>query len=69
MLPLSFSETYAQNTGQTFRGAGILRNNLEEYMKWGGFPEIWLQKSREKLVNIQETMFYRDIIERQGVRT
>ena len=29
---------------------------------------MWLQKSREKLVNIQETMFYRDIIERHGVR-
>ena len=68
LLPLSFSEIYAPENKQTFREMGILRNNLEEYMKWGGFPEVYLQKSREKLVNIQETMFYRDIIERHGVR-
>ena len=68
LLPLSFSEIHSQDNGQTFRESGILRNNLEEYIKWGGFPEVWLQKSREKLVNIQETMFYRDIIERHGVR-
>ena len=68
LLPLSFADIYGRNKDQSFRDLGILRNNLEEYLKWGGFPEVCLQKSREKLVSIQETMFYRDIMERHGVK-
>ncbi|WP_227805063.1 ATP-binding protein [Pyrococcus kukulkanii] len=34
----------------------------------GGFPEVWTFKSREKIISIVETVFYRDIIERFKIR-
>jgi len=67
ILPLSFREITG-NPGKTFRGRGKLQAILREYMKWGGFPEVWATKSREKIISILETMFYRDMVERFAFR-
>ncbi|UNQ73562.1 ATP-binding protein [Infirmifilum sp. NZ] len=68
VFPFSFREIAGGLSGEGFRSRGALRGLLEEYIRWGGFPEVWLTRSREKLVSIVETVFYRDIVERQGVR-
>jgi len=67
ILPLSFREITG-NPGKTFRERGKLQAILREYMKWGGFPEVWATKSREKIISILETMFYRDMVERFAFR-
>ncbi len=67
ILPFSFSEVCGTNGQQTFRETGKLRRCFDEYLQWGGFPEVWTLRSREKTVSILDTMFYRDIVERHGV--
>ena len=72
LLPFSFREVAAASLGGleavTFRERGALKGLLSEYLTWGGFPEVWLYRSREKLVSLLETMFYRDIAERHRIR-
>ena len=63
LYPLSFKEIVNFEI-KTFRERGRVQRLLEDYLKWGGFPEVWLMKSREKVMNLLETIFYRDIIER-----
>ena len=45
---------------------------LREYLKFGGFPEVVLEKSEETknrlLSSYFETIFYKDIVERYGVK-
>ena len=65
-MPLSFREI-ANFEIRTFRERGKAKRLLQEYLKWGGFPEVWLEKSREKVIAILETAFYRDIVERQRI--
>jgi len=67
LLPLSFREV-AGASGVTFRERGRIRSLLSDYLKWGGFPEVWLFRSREKVISLLETIFYRDIVERHGIR-
>ncbi len=67
LLPLSFREV-ASSKGLTFRERGRIRSLLNDYLKWGGFPEVWLFRSREKVISLLETIFYRDVIERHGIR-
>ncbi|ABL78660.1 ATP-binding protein [Thermofilum pendens] len=71
VLPFSFREVARAELGaepSTFRERGALKGLLREYLAWGGFPEVWLYRSREKAVALLETMFYRDIVERHRVR-
>ena len=67
LYPLSFREVVKFRV-RTFRERGKVLALLEDYLKWGGFPEVWVSKSREKLVSLLETIFYRDIIERFRIR-
>ncbi|BFI73422.1 ATPase [Nanoarchaeota archaeon] len=67
ILPISFREIINFEI-KTFREKGKVLNLLENYIKWGGFPEIWIQKSREKIISILESVFYRDIIERYKIK-
>ncbi len=67
ILPISFKEIINFEV-KTFREKGKVLKLLEEYLKWGGFPEVWVEKSREKILSILETVFYRDIIERYRIR-
>ena len=66
LYPLSYREIVEFEV-RTFREKGLVLRLLEDYLKWGGFPEVWLYKSREKIVSILETAFYRDIVERQRI--
>ena len=67
VLPISFGEIINFEL-KTFRERGKMFNLLEKYLRWGGFPEVWLYKSREKIVSILETVFYRDIAEKFRVK-
>jgi len=67
LLPISFSEMTRSNV-ETFRDRGRILRALEDYLKWGGFPEVLLTRSREKIYSLFETIFYRDIVDRFGVR-
>ncbi|ASJ07724.1 ATPase [Thermococcus siculi] len=68
ILPLSFREIAGTPKAETFRDRGKLKALLEDYIKWGGFPEVWETRSREKVISILETVLYRDIIERFSFR-
>lgn len=68
LLPLSFREVAGGGGAGTFRDRGPLRRLLEEYARWGGFPEVWLWRSPDKVRSLLDTMFYRDIVERRRVR-
>ncbi|MCD6229965.1 MAG: ATP-binding protein [Candidatus Diapherotrites archaeon] len=62
VFPLSFKEFLE------FNKKGV----LEEYLKFGGFPEVVLEKSPEKKLFILQQYFedivYKDIIQRHGIR-
>ena len=48
-----------------------IKEAFEEYLKYGGFPEVVMSdgaEKREKLLSILESTFYRDFVERTGVR-
>ncbi|MBO3800624.1 MAG: ATP-binding protein [Candidatus Brockarchaeota archaeon] len=67
VTPFSFREV-CNFSLKTFRERGRVQNVFEEYVKWGGFPEVWIYKSREKIVSLLETIFYRDLVERFRIR-
>lgn len=67
VTPFSFREI-CNFSLKTFRERGRAQNVFEEYMKWGGFPEVWIYRSREKIVSLLETIFYRDLVERFRIR-
>jgi predicted AAA+ superfamily ATPase len=67
IMPLSFREI-SNVSLKTFREKGQVQKVFEEYVKWGGFPEVWVYKSREKIVSLLETIFYRDLVERFRIR-
>jgi predicted AAA+ superfamily ATPase len=67
ILPLSFSEI-VNTRPLTFREVGKIINLLKNYLKYGGFPEIWIYKSRELIISLLETIFYKDIIDRYSIK-
>lgn len=67
LLPISYAELLDVQPA-TFRERGAARALLEEYMKWGGFPEVWRSKSPDKVRALLDTIFYRDVVERRGVK-
>ncbi|MGB9718146.1 MAG: ATP-binding protein [Thermoproteota archaeon] len=67
VTPFSFREV-SNVSPKTFRERGQAQRVFEEYVKWGGFPEVWLYRSREKIVSLLETIFYRDLVERFRIR-
>lgn len=75
VLPFSFKETLMikdidiHDKAYLYGSKNIeLKNQVTEYLKWGGFPEVWLSKSefeRKKLLKEYfNAMFFRDLIER-----
>ncbi len=75
VFPLSFREVLA------FRGVDVIphsaeneslvRRELEGYLSWGGFPEIVLADETLRPLILEEyasLLFYRDVVERYGVR-
>ena len=75
IFPLSFCE-YLQFIGIEIQPSSadnesIVRHALENYLTWGGFPEIVLSDEAVRPLILSEyasVMFYRDIIEGYGVR-
>jgi hypothetical protein len=75
VFPLSFAEVL------DFRGIvwrrshpdseSVVRGALEEYLRWGGFPEVVLAEEAVRPLILSEyasLMLYRDAVERYGVR-
>jgi hypothetical protein len=75
VFPLSFAEVL------NFRGIvwrkshpdseSVVRGALEEYLRWGGFPEVVLAEEAVRPLILSEyasLMLYRDVVERYGVR-
>ncbi len=67
LYPLAFSEVVSFRV-KSFRERGRVKALLEEYMRWGGFPEVWISRSREKVTSLLNTIFYRDIVERFRIK-
>ncbi len=68
LLPLSLREIIGRRRIHTFRERGYVIKILEDYIRYGGFPEIWVERRRDKIIGILDTIFYRDVIERYRVR-
>jgi hypothetical protein len=75
IFPLSFAESL------DFRGIvwqrshadseSVVRGALEQYLRWGGFPEVVLAEEALRPLILGEyasLMLYRDVVERHGVR-
>ena len=75
VFPLSFAEVLA------FRGIvwqrshadseSVMRGALEQYLRWGGFPEVVLADEALRPLILGEyasLMLYRDVVERYGLR-
>ncbi len=75
VFPLSFAETLE------FRGIvwqpshpdseSVVRGALEQYLRWGGFPEVVLAEEALRPLILGEyasLMLYRDVVERYGLR-
>jgi len=68
VFPFSFREVSGTAQAEGFREKGTVIRRFKEYLAYGGFPEVWLYRSRDKLTSILDTCLYRDIVERYGVR-
>ena len=75
VFPLSFAE-FADFSGLRYRdydraSEARLRHALEAYVRWGGLPEIVLADDALRPLILEDyasLIFYRDILERYGVR-
>lgn len=78
LLPLSFKEFLTMKKIHfdifrlSSRERSVLLNLLDEYIEFGGFPEIVLEESKENKVKIINEYFnmvvYRDIVERYKIK-
>jgi predicted AAA+ superfamily ATPase len=75
VFPLNFREYLAFRdipiVPASEENESVLRSSLETYLQWGGFPEIVLADERLRPLILEEyvsLMFYRDVVERYGVR-
>ena len=73
ILPLSFGEYLRFNEIPQGRVASAsLRNALEQYLKWGGFPKVVLadtdQYKRDILLEYYDDILFKDIILRHNIR-
>lgn len=75
VFPLSFRESLdfrgIETVPYSAENESLLRRALEEYLAWGGFPEIVLAEETLRphiLTEYASLMFYRDVVERYGVR-
>lgn len=73
LLPFSFSE-YLNARNISFRFLSKddevdLRKTLREYLVFGGFPDVVLEKERERIIKeFYELILFRDIVERHSLR-
>jgi predicted AAA+ superfamily ATPase len=75
VFPLSFREFLAfrgiETVAYSAENESLVRSALEEYISWGGFPEVVLAQEPLRPLILNEyasLMLYRDVVERYGVR-
>lgn len=75
VFPLSFREFLAfrriEPVPYSARSEGRARAAFEEYLRWGGFPEVVLAEPAMRPLILEEyatVMVYRDLIERHAIR-
>lgn len=75
VFPLSFREVLAfrgiEVVPHSVENESLLRRELEGYLAWGGFPELVLADEALRPLILEEyasLMFFRDVVERYGVR-
>jgi predicted AAA+ superfamily ATPase len=75
IFPLSFREVLEfreiEVVPHSAENESLIRSELETYLAWGGFPEIVLAHETLRPLILEEyasLMFYRDVVERYGVR-
>jgi predicted AAA+ superfamily ATPase len=75
IFPLSFREFLAfrgiEIAAYSSESESLVRGALEEYLSWGGFPEIVLAEEALRpliLTEYASLMLYRDVVERYAVR-
>ena len=76
LLPFSFKEFLGVKERELKEilpeDRGKIMKYLKEYIEFGGFPEVILEKNefekRKKLKTLYETIFFRDIVERFKIR-
>ena len=75
VFPLSFREVLAfrgiEIRSYSSENESLVRRSLEDYLNWGGFPEIVLAEEALRSIILSEyasLMLYRDVVERYGVR-
>jgi len=73
LLPFSFSE-YLKAKEIPFNSLTkdeepVMRENLEEYLNYGGFPEVVLEEEKERILKeFFDQILFRDIVERHQLR-
>lgn len=76
IMPLSFKEFLSfkeieEHDVYSTRNISLIQNAFEEYLLWGGYPELVGIEDRFKAQVLQEyfnVMLYRDLIERYGLK-
>jgi hypothetical protein len=75
LLPFSFREflrvkKFEMKKIYSEREVSRIKKFLEEYLHWGGFPEIVLKEEKEKILREYfELMFYKDFVERHKAKS
>ena len=75
VMPYSFREFLTAKGTRVSRspqGKSLAHQNLREYLKYGGFPDVVMEESemnkRKTLRGYVEVMLFRDVVERHGVK-
>ena len=75
LFPFSFNEfinAKGVEPGASTKKRAAIKKTMEEYLLWGGFPEVALEENRlikrKLLEEYLGVMLYRDIVERHGVK-
>ena len=74
LLPFSFREFLKAKKNnlrpEVFEERGVLLKYLKEYLTYGGFPEVVLSQSKERILKeYLEEIFYKDFVERHEIRS
>ena len=73
LLPFSFNEFLKAKKfkfKETYENIGNLLKLLNEYLSFGGFPEVVLTSNKEKILKEYfEEIFYKDFVERHEIRS
>jgi hypothetical protein len=74
LLPFSFREFVKSKIEKvdikTFEGKGKILRLAREYLEFGGYPEVVLEESKEKILREYfDEIFYKDFVERHKIKS